>query len=323
VSFTWWRYPSRRFTADGQPFEVRMKARGSEVLSELWTGGVLVAEGRKPVVGPEAVENHRLVARLSDGRLLDVEVGYVSSWTTGVAARIEGQLIYESHPGREIAYPEQYRQQIVEMKGGVGGAWREGVDASGTDFQALRRNKVPIIVDIATGLLFFVVAKLTDLTTAALVGAAVGIALIVAQRFVKVDLLGGLALFGIVMMLISAGLALAFQDEDMIKMRGTIMGLLGAILFLGDGLLGGNRLGKGLARYMPYGDIDPGRLAVGMGLLGLLMAVLNFAVARLASTDVWLLYSTFFDFFLIMLLATLVVRFARGKRFTREADARA
>jgi hypothetical protein len=76
-----------------------------------------------------------------------------------------------------------------------------------------RRNRVPLAVDIATGCVFFVVAKMTDLTTAALVGAAVGIALVVAQRFVKVDLLGGLAMFSIVMMLISAGLLSSFRTR--------------------------------------------------------------------------------------------------------------
>ena len=55
----------------------------------------------------------------------------------------------------------------------------------------------------------------------------------------------------------------------MVKMRSTIVGLISAALFLGDGLLGGNRLGRGMARYLPYNDIDPGRLALGVGLLGL------------------------------------------------------
>jgi hypothetical protein len=51
-----------------------------------------------------------------------------------------------------------------------------------------------------------------------------------------------------------------------------------------------------MARYLPYTDIDPGRLAIGMGLLGLVMAGLNLLVAKFASTDLWLFYSTFVDF---------------------------
>ena len=187
------------------------------------------------------------------------------------------------------------------------------------DVDKLRRNKVPLLVDIATGLLFFVIAKLTDLRTAALIGAAVGIALLVVQRFVKVDLIGGLALFGIVMLLVSAGLAIAFEDDAMIKQRSTIVGLIGAACFLFDGLLlKGRRLGHGISRYIAYADIDEARLAIGVGLSGLVMAAANWAVARVASTDVWLFYSTFVDVFLSIGLVLLALRWARQGQATPE-----
>jgi intracellular septation protein A len=180
------------------------------------------------------------------------------------------------------------------------------------DMGKLKANKVPIIVDIATGLLFFIVAKLTDLTTAALVGAAVGIGLVIAQRFVKADLLGGLALFGIIMMLLSAGFAWWFQDDDMVKMRSTIIGIIGAVTFLGDGLLNkGRYIGAGLSRYIAYVDINAARLAIGLGLTGLMMAILNFAVARLFSTDVWLFYTTFGDIFISFAMAMYAISWAR------------
>jgi intracellular septation protein A len=194
---------------------------------------------------------------------------------------------------------------------------KEPTAPDGYDLGQLGRNKVPIMVDIGLGLLFFVVAKLTDLSTAALVGAGAGIALVVLQRFVKADLLGGLAMFGIVMLLFSAALAIAFQDDMAVKMRSTIVGLVSATLFLGDGLLGGNRLGRGLTRYLPYKDIDASRLAIGMGVLGLVMAGLNYLVAIVASTDVWLFYSTFVDFFLVMLMVLVVFQYARGKMFPK------
>ena len=124
---------------------------------------------------------------------------------------------------------------------------------------------------------------------------------------------GGLALFGVLMLLISAGLAIVFQDDMAVKMRGTIVGSISAVLFLGDGLLGGNRLGKALARYLPYNDLMPGRLAFGIGVLGLAMAGLNYLVAVFASTDVRLFYTTFVDFFLVIALTLIVFSFARGK----------
>jgi intracellular septation protein A len=179
---------------------------------------------------------------------------------------------------------------------------------------ALRRNRVPLAIDIALGLIFYVVAKVTDLGTAALVGAAAGLALLVVQRFVRTDLIGGLALFGVLMLLVSAGLAILFQDDDAVKLRSTIVGIVGAVLFLGDGLLGGGRLGRGMARYLPYTDVDPRRLALGMGMLGLVMAGLNSLVARFASTASWLFYTTFVDIVLTMGLVMLVLRFSRGGR---------
>ena len=288
----------RRFVLDGVPCEVTFWSRLTGLFTELRVAGQLAASDHTPATGAEAIRNHRLAAALPDGTPFEVEAGYISWWNVAIAVRRDGEIVHESHPGRRIAMPEA----AVKM-----------ASDSAIDMGAYQRNKVPIMVDIALGLLFFVVAKLTNLSTAALVGAGAGIALVIVQRFVKVDLIGGLALFGVVMLLISAGLAILFQDDMAVKMRTTIVGLISSTLFLVDGLFGGNRLGKGLARYLPYKDIDPGRLGIGMGVLGLIMAGLNYGVAKLASTDVWLFYSTFVDFILVMVLVFAVFRYARGK----------
>jgi len=289
----------RPFVVDGVPCEVVITSRMSGLHSMLAIGDELVARDWTPPGGPEASRNHVLEGRLPNGREIVVEAGHISWINFGIAVRSGGALVHESHPGRRIAMPE--------------GARRIADASEGYDAGALSRDKVPLIVDVALGVLFYVVAKLTDLSTAALVGAAVGVGLFVVQRFVRVDLIGGLALFGVAMLLLSAGLAILFQDDMAVKMRTSILGIVSAVLFLGDGLLGGSRLGKGLSRYLPYSDVDPGRLAVGMGVLGLLLAGLNYVVAKFASTDVWLFYSTFVDFLLVMVLMILVLRFARGK----------
>lgn len=175
-------------------------------------------------------------------------------------------------------------------------------------------NRLPFAIDVATGLLFFAVAKWTDLTTAALVGVGVGVALLLFQRITRIDVTGGLALFGIAMLGLSAAFALLFQDEEIIKLRGTIIGSFSATLFLLDGMFGGKRLAARLARFLPYDDIDHGRLGIGLGLLGLVMAALNLGVARLASTDQWLFYTTFLDTLIMLGLVLLVMRYARGAR---------
>lgn len=181
------------------------------------------------------------------------------------------------------------------------------------DFDKLRRNRIPIAVDIASGVLFFVVAKLTDLTTAAFVGAGVGIGLFVLQRVLRVDLLGGLALFGIAMMLVSAALAFAYADDEVVKMRSTAVGLVAAVCFLTDGAFGGRYLGERMSRYLVYADVIPRRLSFGIGATGLVMAALNWLVARFFSTDVWLLYTTFGDLFVTMALFVLMLSWARGR----------
>jgi len=301
LSAAWWWYPTRRFTADGLNFEVRTTARLDGLHSVLTMLGVEVAHDRIPLAGPESTRNLRLLATLPDGRMLDVDAGYMGWWSTGAVARLDGRLVYESHPGRVPAFPAALKQQAEQTDWSTQGAFAS-------------RNRIPLGVDIATGLLFFAVAKLTDLQTAAFVGVAVGVGLLIFQRVTKIDVTGGLALFGIAMLCVSAGLAWWFADEEWIKQRSTIVGLLASSLFLVDGLLGGKRLASALCRYMPYGDIDAGRLGIGMGVAGIVLAGANFMVARLFSTDVWLFYSTFLDIFVFMALFFGVLNYARTGR---------
>jgi intracellular septation protein A len=285
---------------------VLVESRMSGLTSRLFVNGEEVAQDFTPGSGPEAVRNHRLATQLPDGSPLEVEAGYINWYNVGIAVRVGGDLVHESHPGKRIAFPPRMAK-MMEQQGKNGEA--------AYDTAKLKRNKVPILIDIATGLLFFLVAKLTDLKTAALVGAAVGLGLVVVQRFVKVDLIGGMMLFGVFMLLISAGFAILFEDEEVIKQRSTIVGLIGATCFLFDGLiLKGRRLGAGVNRYLAYTDVDNARLAIGLGVNGLIMAGGNWVVAKLFSTDVWLFYTTFLDIPLSMALVLGAVSWARRKR---------
>jgi intracellular septation protein A len=185
----------------------------------------------------------------------------------------------------------------------------QGTDVNGGVFA--RHNRLPFAIDMATGLLFYIIAKITDLQTAALVGVVVGLGLVTFQRISKIDVTGGLALFGIVMLCISAGLAAWLNDDEWIKQRGTITGLIAASFFIIDGVRGGPYIGKGLARYMPYSDINAGRFGIVMGVIGLIMAALNYGAAKLLTTDNWLFYKTFIDNFIVIGLVVLGIRYAR------------
>ena len=290
-----WTY-RRRFRVDGRPVEVVVGAGLHGLDSTLRVAGEAVASDATPAAGVEATRNHRLATVLEDGRRLEVEAGYVNWVDVGVAARLDGTLIHESHPGRRIAFP-------VSM--------REMTESSVDPTAHWKRNWPSLAVDVALGVLFFVVAKVFGLTTAAMVGAAAGLALIVLQRFVKVDLIGGLALFGVVTLLLSAGYAYAFQDDEAVKLRTTVIGLIVAAMFISDAAAGGRWLGRGLGRYLPYEDLNYGRLSLGLGLTGAVMAGLNVVVARSVPTDLWLLYTTFGDVLIGMGLFLAVLRFAR------------
>ena len=185
----------------------------------------------------------------------------------------------------------------------------QGIDLNGGVFA--RYNGLPFAIVMATCLLFYVIAKMTDLQTAALVGVVVGLGLVTFQRITKIDVTGGLALFGIVMLCISAGLAVWLNDDEWIKQPGTITGLIAAGFFIIDGARGGPYIGKGLARYMPYPDIHAGRFAIVMGVIGLIMAVLNYGATKLLTTDNWLFYKTFIDNFIVIGLVVLGIRYAR------------
>ncbi len=317
MAFTWWKYPTRRFVVDGLACEVRSWAESDGLHSSLSVAGVDMAADMTPIFGEEAVRNHKLTGILPSGQQLDVELGYIGIWKTGIIARIDGAIIHESHPGQTPQYPEKYRADALKhasFKEAIREGYREGRGDQPNPFESgvfAKHNRLPFAIDVATGLLFFAIAKMTNLQTAAMVGIIVGFGLVAFQYFTKIDVTGGLALFGIVMLCISAGLAWVSQDEEWIKLRGTLTGIIAASFFLIDGLRGGPYIGKGLARYMPYADIDKGRLAVAMGTVGLFMASLNYGAAKLLTTDQWLFYTTFVDFFIVMGLAIFAIRFAR------------
>ncbi len=294
--------------ADGLPCELRFATGLKGAATVLLVCDVEHDQCFRPVSGADSVTNHQLSARLPSGKMLSVEAGYYSWTSIAIAARLDGVLIHESHPGTPIRLPERAAKMMAQTT---------ATGEPAMDYSKLSANKVAIAVDIATGILFYAVAKLTDLTTAALVGAGVGIALVVVQRFVKVDLLGGLALFGVIMLLISGGFAWAFQDDELVKQRSTIVGLIGAAVFLTDGLLfKGRRIGAALSRYIAYNDINEARLATSLGCVGIAMAAINYGVAQLFSTEVWLFYTTFGDVVVSFAMALYAVQWSRGGRKT-------
>jgi intracellular septation protein A len=252
--------------------------------------------------------NHRLCHTLQDGSKLEVEIGYLNWFNTGIRVSISGTLVHESHPGRDILYLTRVR------KASLGGKTEQQLqEQRERDAAQWALNRPSLIIDIALGLLFFAVSKVTgNLTTAALVGAVAGLTVVLAQRFVKLDLLGGLAMFGVFTLLLSAGFSLWFQDERMVQLKGSILGVLVAGLIFGDGLFNrGRYFGARLARYLIGMTVDARRLSLGIAVLGLIIAGLNLMAMHWLSKDAWLTYTTFVDAPLAMVLGLLVLIFAK------------
>lgn len=296
----YWQYRHQPAIA-GHDVRLFIDAHATFWESRLLVDGVEQASHRATMNAPDFIANHHLAATLPDGRQLVVECGYNSWLTTGAAARLDGQLVWESHPGRPIALPKAAQAM----------ASPERLAQNQAHIAQMKRNWPAIACDIGIGLLFYIVAKQVDLPTAAITSALAGIALAVVQRFVTVDLLGGLARFGIVMGLISAGVAIAFQDDRAVMMRSTIMGTLSALLFLGDAALGGRWLGKGLGNYLPFAT-SPRRLALGLGSLGLASAALEQSIIIWGGKDAWLTWTTFIEMPISLALIMLIMRWARA-----------
>ena len=303
-----WTY-RRAFSAQGEAFIVQIEAGITGWRSRLIIGHQELVRDETILLGAAFdCRNHRLCHTLPDGSKLEVEIGHLNWFNTGIRVCISGALVHESHPGRDILFLTRVRKASLGDK-----TEQQLQEQRERDAAQWALNRPSLIIDIALGLLFFAVSKVTgNLTTAALVGAVAGLTVVLAQRFVKLDLLGGLAMFGVFTLLLSAGFSLWFQDERMVQLKGSILGVLVAGLIFGDGLFNrGRYFGARLARYLIGMTVDARRLSLGIAMLGLIMAGLNLMAMHWLSKDAWLTYTTFVDAPLAMVLGLLVFRFAK------------
>ena len=294
-----WSY-SRPFTFHDHSCEVKVTLTRSETISSLYVDDLLVDEQSIKYIDGLITFVHPL--KTSSGHEAQVESGYFNWWNVGIAVTENGRLVHESHPGKDLGYGEALMEDLNGIK--------ETAPEAGESKWA--ENKYSIYADLALGALFFIVSKVTgDLVLAAIVAGVTGLGLIVLQRFVKVDLLGGFAVFGTIMLGISTVFSLVLQDSYWVQMKGTALGLFTATLFMADGLLRqGAYFGARLERYMP-GSLHHNRLAIGMSVVGIMSAGGNYFVAENFSEDFWLTYTTFLDFPIFMVSFFVILRWAR------------
>ena len=321
-----WTY-IRPFSYRGEDYVVELAAHLTRNVSRLWRGDELLDEQSVHHMDGIQTMVHALPADAAEDAR--VEVGYVNWWSVGIVVLQGEDTLYETHPGKNVRVLEGLLQgtAMSSMTSQADSCHEPeaGPDqAAGSDFSLAQmvesnqskweRNKHSIYADMALGALFFLVGKFTeDLALAAIIGAAAGLALVVVQRFVKVDLLGGFAVFGTIMLLISAGFSMALQDDYWVQMKSTVLGIFTASLFMIDGVVRqGAYFGARIERYMPM-PLHHGRIATGISLTGLVMAYGNYLVAENFSEDFWLTYTTFLDIPVSMAMFYAVVYWARKK----------
>ena len=327
-------YESQRYVLEVSLTFSRVQARlfrGNELLAEqshAYTAGAATFVFNLPL-GLASDLPHALSDQISDAVLdpdytdrgaptqaapAQLMAGFDNGGSLAIAVIKGGRRVYESHPGRQLQVDRSSVQEVApeEVQSGLNGLSVEQMTRLSQ--RKWQRNKYSIYADMALGALFFIVGKVTeDLALAALIGAGAGLLLVVMQRFVKVDLLGGFAVFGTIMLLISAAFSLVLQDDYWVQMKGTVLGLLTASLFMIDGLLRrGAYFGARIERYMPL-PLHHARIAVGMSLVGVVMAVANYYVANHFTEDFWLTWTTFLDLPLSMALFYAVIFWARKR----------
>jgi intracellular septation protein A len=311
-----WTY-LRPFYHHGVDYTVEVAFTFSQTSSRLFRGNELLDE--QSVHHMDGIQTFVHALPTDANAAARVEVGYVNWWSVGIAVLQGEQTVYESHPGKNVRFTEGMMQGSApspasdESSAPASSSLDIGqmIESNQSKWQ---RNKYSIYADLALGALFYLVGKFTeDLALAAIVGAGAGLALVVLQRFVKVDLLGGFAVFGTIMLVISAAFSLALQDDYWVQMKGTVLGLFTASIFMIDGVFRqGAYFGARLERYMPL-PLHHNRIAVGMSGLGIVMALANYYVAENFSEDFWLTWTTFLDMPLSIGLFYAIIFWARKK----------
>ncbi|PMG26274.1 hypothetical protein BCU94_19270 [Shewanella sp. 10N.286.52.C2] len=288
-----WTY-KRPFQYEGNDYEVKYSFSLKTYTSQLFCNGTLVDKCTHSFDGDFKVVVHKFqpISQPNNRtKEVIVSVGYFSWLSVGIEVRVGSDLIYESHPGKDIHFATKKLENL-----GVSDNPIEANEKRKLQSEKWRKNKPSIFADIGIGAAFFVVAKVTgDLKMAAFTGVFLGVALVIIQRFVKVDLLGGFAVFGTMMLLVSAIFAIAFQSEYLVQLKGTFMGLLSASALMVDGVFNkGGYFGTRFERYV-NSPIQHRYFVLGLALIGLCMAVMNFSVATQLTEEQWLTYDTFVE----------------------------
>lgn len=285
-----------RFTAAGHDWRVEYATPSERFAYKVWRDGELVLEQHRHTHGLADMYTPFTLVVDSDQGKLDFTIGQVSHWAGACEVSQDGEVLYRTSP-KPFFTPDTSKGVMGWVERTLTEDGKEPDPEEQAKQERAKARLPSIAVDLSMAVVFFIIAREFGLTTAALTGAGVTLALFVVQRFVKVDLLGGFAVFGVVMALISAGLAMAFDNELFIKLRGSVVGVIGAGFALVDAVFNrGNYLGARMAGYMEqFVTLRPQRAAFAMAGAGLTLTAIDTPLAFILTTDQWIWYNAFLD----------------------------
>lgn len=220
-----------------------------------------------------------------DGGELIFQTAPRNWYSYGLRVSRDGETVFESHP-EPFAMLSTLKAIATFGSSDAGKVQRE----RGREFLPA------IAADISLAFILYIAAGYMSLRDTALLGVGIGLSLHVVQWALdrlaarKINLTGGLSTFAIAMLALSAATAWLLQSDLAIQLKPTVLGLVGAAILIVDGWLGGPYLGRRMARYITFMDIDPQRMSLASGLVAVVMALLNGVVALGMSRDAWLLY---------------------------------
>jgi intracellular septation protein A len=309
------------FDLDGVSYTFELRIEEDDCIYEINREGASIHEERRALVLSEFFAPFELEAQTPEGYLRFV-VGPVSPVSLALEVYHEDILHWRSSK-KPFKIPERTRGFLNWLE-----HQSETCDAPATPEQRkgeeeAKQLRPAIIVDIVFGAVFFFVAREYGLVTAALTGALATLVLVIVDRLVKPDLTGGFAVFGAAIALISAGLAVSLQDELLVKLRGSIMGVVVAGFAFLDWLNSGRYLGIRFARYFyALGTINPRRASLALCLSGLLIVVIETVLALRLSTDQWIWYNAFLDSLVTISILFGAMWLAREKRDMSDSEGR-
>ena len=269
---------------DGQRYDVRLEAgwkRNTFVVTS--SGETLAREELNFYAEPFRLQE--LVVEGASGSLLAFRTAPCNVLSYGLEIARDGVVVFRSHPD-----PFAALEAIQKMS--TFGSSLEGKR------QAVKGKEFypALVTDICLGLFLYIAAKYMSLRDVAILGAAVVLTLMLVDWTVervfsrKLCLTGGVSGFGVLMLLLSAAFAWLVDNELAIMLKSSVLGLITAVLFAIDAMLGGKYIGKPAMQYLTFVDLDPRRFSWASAMAAASQSLLSAAIAIWLSRDTWLFY---------------------------------